>query len=246
MQNTDSNGGGKAFPLRDPAFVDIRLMIADDHVLVLDMLRNLLEKNFNLVGSASSGTSLLLLASELQPELILLDIGMPGLNGLETGHSLRVAGIGAKLAYLSMESDPAIAARAFTLGASAYMVKTGPSTELLHALRIVAAGGQYLTPSIHGGDIAGLLAEYREDPVARLSQRELEVLKLLVTGMPMKVAARQLGIVPRTVAFHKYRAMQALGLRDNVALLDFAVRHRLFGLKPTAGNRPNNGNGNAS
>lgn len=177
--------------------------------------------------------------------MILLDIGMPGLNGLEAAQLLRAAGVSAKLAYLSMESDPGIAARAFALGASAYMVKTGPSTELLHALRIVAAGGQYLTPSIHGGDIATLLAENGQDPVARLSHRELEVLKLLVTGMSMKVAARQLGIVPRTVAFHKYRAMQTLGLRDNVALLDFAVRHRLFGPTSAAGNGPNRGGENA-
>lgn len=236
VENADKNGISGEFSLRDPAFIDCRLLIADDHVLVLDMLRSLLERNFNLVGTASCGTSLLRLAQELRPELILLDIGMPGINGLETARLLRAIGVSAKLAYLSMESDPAIAAQAFALGASAYMVKTGPTAELLHALRIVASGGQYLSPSIYGGDIAALRAEHGQDPLTRLSQRELEVLKLLVTGMSMKAAARQLGIVPRTVAFHKYRAMQTLGLRDNVALLDFAVRHRLFGQKPAAGN----------
>lgn len=205
------------------------LIIADDHVMVLDMLAPLLAPYFGRIATASSGDALLRAASELDPDMILLDIGMPELDGLEAAKQLRAAGSGARLAFLSMDATPEIAARAFMAGASAYVAKTGRADEVLRALRTVAAGDRYLTPTIHGGDIAALLAEYGVDPVARLSAREREVLRLAVRGLSMKAAARQLGITPRTIAFHKYRAMQALGLRDNAALVEFAARHGLGG-----------------
>jgi DNA-binding NarL/FixJ family response regulator len=223
----DPPGGGPA--------AMVRIVIADDHVLVLDMLRTLLGGEFDIVGAASSGDEVLRLARAAAPDLILLDVGMPGLDGLDTARMLRANGVTARLAYLTMENDPKIAARAFALGASAYIAKTHSSGELLQALRIVMAGGRYLAPMICGGDVDELLARYSRDPVARLSSREVEVLKLLVAGMSMKAAARQLGIVPRTVAFHKYRAMQTLGLRDNVALMEFAVRHGMVGRRPGDG-----------
>jgi len=208
-----------------------RLIIADGHALVLDLLQVLLNQEFELVGAASNGSDLVSLARERQADLILLDVGMPGLSGLEAGSVLRAAGVDASLVYLSVENDPEVAALALNLGASAYLSKSIPATELLRVLRLVAAGGRYLAPSICGGDIAALCTTPVANPVGRLTARELEVLKLLVTGMPMKAVARALGIVPRTVAFHKYRAMEALGLHGNADLIDFAVRQGLLGGK---------------
>jgi DNA-binding NarL/FixJ family response regulator len=204
------------------------VLLADDHELVLDMLRSLLEPEFDVVGVAPDGNVLLRLARELTPDLILVDVVMPGLSGLEAGKALRDDGSGAKLVYLTMETDPAVAAEAFAIGASAYLSKVGPAAELQRVLRLVAAGGRYLTPAIANGDIKALCANHSTSPMTRLSPRELEVLKLLVIGMPMKTVARQLGITARTVAFHKYRAMEVLGLRDNAGLIDFAVRHGLL------------------
>ncbi len=205
-----------------------RVLLADDHVLVLDMLRSLLEREFEVVGAASDGGMLLRLARELTPDIILVDVVMPVLGGLEAGKALRSHGSRAKLVYLTMETDPAIAAEAFAVGASAYLSKASPVAELQSVLRLVATGGRYLTSVIADGDIEALCARHSTNPVARLSPRELEVLKLLVSGMSMKAVARQLGIAPRTIAFHKYRAMETLGLHGNSDLVDFAIRHGLL------------------
>lgn len=217
-----------------------RLIIADDHVLVLEMLRSLLGREFDLVGTALSGEELVSVARRQPADLILLDVVMPGLGGLDAARALRDAGVSAKLVFLSMESDPEVAARAFSVGASAYLLKSCPAAELERVLRLVADGGSHLCPAIAGGDIEALRERYAAPPVGRLSPREFEVLKLLVTGMPMKAVARRLGIVPRTVAFHKYRAMETLGLRDNADLIDFAVRHGLLNAprQPGAGAPP--------
>jgi DNA-binding NarL/FixJ family response regulator len=217
--------------LFEPAHVGSRgrVLLADDHELVLDMLRNLLEPEFNVVGAATDSGTLLQLAQDRRPDIILVDMVMPGLSGLDVGKALRSTGNTAKLVYLTMETDPAVAAQAFHAGASAYILKTSPAAEVPRVIRLVAAGERYLSPTIAGGNIDKLVAGQSADPVNCLSRRELEVLKLLVTGMRMKAVARNLGITARTVAFHKYRAMEQLGLRNNPELIDFAVRHRLLG-----------------
>lgn len=206
-----------------------RILLADDHELVVDMLRNLLEPEFEVVGAAKDGAMLVELARDLAPDVILADVIMPQMGGLEAGRSLHAAGSTAKLVFLTMETDPNVAAQAFAVGAAAYLSKTSPAAELLRVMRLVVAGGQYLSPAIAGGDIKVLQAAHSADPAQRLSPREVEVVKRIVAGMSMKAVARDLGITPRTVAFHKYRAMEQLGLRNNAELIDFAVRHRLLG-----------------
>jgi len=206
-----------------------RVLLADDHELVLDMLRNLLEPEFDVVGAATDGSALLRLAQELRPDIIIADMIMPDVGGLDAGKTLRANGNTAKLVYLTQETDPAVAVQAFHAGAAAYVSKASPAAEVLRVIRCVAAGERYLSPTIAGGNIETLLAGQSADPLRQLSRRELEVLKLLVSGMPMKAVARGLGITARTVAFHKYRAMEQLGLRNNPELINFAVRHRLLG-----------------
>jgi DNA-binding NarL/FixJ family response regulator len=208
-----------------------RILLADDHEILVDMLRGLLEPEFEVIGQANDGDSLLQLAGRLQPDIALIDVVMPGLNGLEAGRELHARAPELKLIYLTMETDPDRAAAAFAAGASAYLSKSCSAAELQRAIRIVADGGRYLSADIAAGDVEKLIFASQADPVARLSSRELEVLQLLVAGQPMKSVARRLGITPRTVAFHKYRAMEALGLKGNAELVDFAIRHRLLGGK---------------
>jgi len=204
----------------------------DDHEIVLDMLRNLLEPEFEIVGVASCGMSALQAAQRLHPDIILLDVVMPGPNGLEVGQKLRASLPGVKLVYLTMEDDAVLAATAFAIGASGFVVKTGSAAELQHAMRTVVDGKRYLSLEIAHGDVEALRDLLPIDPIARLTSRELEVLKLLLSGLPMKSVARRLGITPRTVAFHKYRAMEDLGLQNNEELVEFAIRHGLLGGKP--------------
>ena len=206
-----------------------RVLLADDHQLVLDMLRNLLEPEFDVVGEATDSSTLLRLACELKPDIVIVDMVMPGVGGLDAGKALLSAGNRPKLVYLTQETDPAVAVQAFHAGASAYVSKASPAAEVLRVIRRVAVGERYLSPTIVGGNIETLFAGHLADPLSCLSRRELEVLKLVVSGMPMKAVARGLGITARTVAFHKYRAMEQLGLRSNPELIDFAVRHRLLG-----------------
>lgn len=211
------------------------ILLADDHEILLELLRGLLEPEFEVIGQANNGRALLQAAERLQPDIALIDVVMPGLNGLEAGRELRTKVPGLKVIYLTMESDPCAAAEALSAGASAYLSKSCSATELLQAVRIVAGGGRYLSADIPAGDVEKLMLAANTGSVTRLSNRELEVLQLLVAGLPMKSVARRLGITPRTVAFHKYRAMEALGLKGNAALVDFAIRHGWLRSQVSAG-----------
>lgn len=226
---SDQANGEPVLTAPDTVGSRCRVLLADDHELVLDMLCNLLAPEFDVVGAATDSNTLLRLAQELRPDMIIVDMVMPDVGGLDAGKALRSQGNTAKLVYLTQETDPAAAVQAFHAGASAYVSKASSAAEVLRVMRRVAAGERYLSPTIAGGDIEALFAGQSADPLKRLSRRELEVLKLLVSGMPMKAVARGLGITARTVAFHKYRAMEQLGLRNNPELINFAVRYRLLG-----------------
>ena len=218
----------QASSMSRPCAVRARVLLADDHVMLLDMLQALLETEFDIVGTVNDGQALLEVAQRLEPDIALIDIAMPGMSGLEAGRELHGLRPDIKLIYLTMESDVASATEAFQNGASAYILKTSPAEDLLRATRIVAEGGCYLTPTIAGGDVEGLCHEPADNLFARLTEREIEVLRLTVAGFSMKSVARKLGIVPRTVAFHKYRAMDVLGLHGNPELVKFAMRHALL------------------
>jgi DNA-binding NarL/FixJ family response regulator len=218
---------------QDPLSISSRprrptILLADDHEILLDMLRRLLEPEFDVIAEVKDTATLLRVAPQLQPDIAVIDMIMPGVTGLEAGRELHLKMPELKLVYLTMENNRSLAATAFSTGASAFLSKTCSATELQQAIRIVAGGGRYLTADIADGNVEELLVPLHDDFTTQLSTRELEVLQLLVSGLPMKSVARRLGITPRTVAFHKYRAMKMLGLKGNAELVDFAIQHGLL------------------
>lgn len=206
-----------------------RIILADDHRLLLDIIRNLLEPEFDVVGTFSDGCSLVEGAPKLNPDLIVLDIGMPLLNGLSAGQELKQQLPRVKLFYLTMNVDADMAAEAFRLGASGYGVKNSAATELVDAIRLVLRGGCYVTPLLTKGmNRESFIQELRQKKsTGDLTLRQKEVLQLLAEGFSMKEVAYKLHVTPRTVAFHKYSMMEHLRLRSTAELIQFALKHSL-------------------
>ena len=210
-----------------------RIIIADDHVLLLDAIKTLLESQFEVVGTFRDGCALLDGAVELKPDLILLDISMPQMNGLSAGHRLKQMLPKVKLVYLTMNLDADTAAEAFRIGASAYVVKNSAATELIQAIRLALLGRTYISPLITQNEMPETFfnqVDGNKKP-NRLTLRQKEVLQLLVEGRSMKEVAFTLNVTPRTVAFHKYSMMEHLHLRSSAELIRFAVSNSLV---PTA------------
>jgi len=214
-----------------------RVLIADDHKILVDMLRDLLQPEFEVVAATTNGVGLVEQTVRVCPDIVIVDISMPGCFGTAAARRIRALGLTARLLFLTMQADPEIAAEAFAAGADGYLLKSQSVIEFLEALHHVAEGGRYLTSAIQGGDIEALPAPQRDGPLARISLREREVLGLLASGLPMKAVARRLGITPRTVAFHKYKAMETLGLKGNAQLRHFALQHGLLGRNNGSGGK---------
>ena len=210
------------------------VVLADDHKLLAETLAVLLAPEFTVLRCVSDGAELVAAACELHPDIALIDVNMPGLSGLEAGPTLRRLLPDCRLVYLTAAQDPTAAAEAFALGASGFLLKNCTGAELIKTLHTVLGGGTYLSEAIAGGDPANLPGA-RADPMRRLSPREREVLRLAAGGSAMKEIARQLGIAPRTVAFHKYRGMATLGLRRQSELVRFALEHGMMPERPDAG-----------
>lgn len=205
-----------------------RVLLADDHGLLLDAFTRLLEPEFDVVGRATDGRALVRTAVALRPDVIVADVSMPELNGLEAARQVREALPRVRLVFLTVHEDAEVASAAFRAGASGFLVKSSAGAELSRAIRDALAGRRYLTPRVAGGDVRALPASASAaSPVDRLSPREREVLQLLAEGRSMKEIAARLAIAERTVAFHKYRLMDKLSLRTTAELVQLAVRHRL-------------------
>lgn len=206
-----------------------RILIADDHNLVAELCKNLLEPEFDVVGIVGDGQSLVRTASELKPDVVVVDIGMPALNGLDAGQKVKGLLSAVKLVYLTMNTDVEVAAEAFRRGASGYLLKTCASCELVLAVRGVLRGKTYLSSGIPRDSFDFLrrqqksLVEERE----RLTERQREVLQLLAEGKVMKEVSGILNMTTRTVAFHKYRIMEILGAKSNADLVKYAVRNQM-------------------
>jgi DNA-binding NarL/FixJ family response regulator len=207
-----------------------RLLIADDHTLLAEACKNLLEPEFEVVGIVDNGRALVRKVCELKPEVVILDIAMPQLNGLDAGDQIKHLLPATKLVYLTMNMLPEVAAEAFRRGASGYVVKSSAAAELIAAVRRALRSESYLSPLITKETVDFLLRSghsYAEEK--RITRRQREVLQLLAEGMSMKEAANILKLKPGTVAFHKYRIMETLGLKTNAELLQYAIKHHLIG-----------------
>jgi DNA-binding NarL/FixJ family response regulator len=206
-----------------------RLLIADDHTLLAEACKSLLEPEFEVVGIADNGRTLLRLACELKPDVVVLDIAMPQLNGLDAGDQIKHLFPTTKLVYLTMNMSPDVAAEAFRRGASGYIVKTSAAEELARAIRRALKSESYLSPLITKETVEFLLRRGSAAEEKKITRRQSEILQLLAEGKSMKEVAGILNVKPGTVAFHKYRIMEILGLKTNAELLQYAIRHHLIG-----------------
>ena len=207
-----------------------RVLIADDHRLIAELYKSLLETEFDVVGIAGDGRALVRAASKLKADLILLDISMPVLDGLQAAQQLKRLLPSVKLIFVTMNSDEMLAAEAFRRGASAYLPTTCGSSELLAAFRVVWHGGSYLSPTLCK-DRVNYLRSTQTNFVPteqRLTKRELEVLRLIAEGKDMNEIADALSIGPRTVAFHKYRIWERLGVTSDAEIVRYAVKTGLI------------------
>jgi len=202
-----------------------RVILADDHTLVLDALKNLIEREFDVVGCFADGCTLVDAAPRLNPNVIVLDIGMPTMNGLNAGQRLKQAIPMVRLVYLTMNNDPDIASEAFRLGASGFVLKNSAATELLQAIREVVRGGYYVTPLMTEGMVGSFVQNFkRRKSKCNLTLRQKEVLQLLAEGRSMKEVAFVLNVSPRTVAFHKYTMMEHLNIKSSAQLIEYAMK----------------------
>ncbi|MCC6143964.1 MAG: response regulator transcription factor [Candidatus Hydrogenedentes bacterium] len=205
-----------------------RVLLADDHRLLLDAFTKLLETDYEVAGVFADGRTLLAEAPRLKPDVIVLDICMPLLNGLDAARQLRRKLPATKLIFLTVNQDPDYAAEAFRIGASAYLLKSAAASELFQAIQEVLEGRTYVSPSIVQGMVESLVHPVPAGTGAsRLTARQREVLQLLAEGNSMKQTAAALGITPRTVAYHKYAMMQLLGIKTSAELIQYAVKQGL-------------------
>lgn len=202
-----------------------RVLLADDHVILLEAFQKLLEPTCHVVGAVADGRALLAAVERLQPDIIVADVSMPQLNGLEACEQLKRKHPDARLIFLTVSEDPDLAAEAIRRGASGYLLKKSASSELFEAIRSVLAGRPYITPLISTEPAGVFVSRARNsDSAHTLTLRQREVLQLLAEGRSMKEAADILKVSPRTVAFHKYGMMEHLGIKTSAELVQHAVR----------------------
>jgi DNA-binding NarL/FixJ family response regulator len=209
-----------------------RVLIADDHLLVAEAIKSLLLTEFDLVGVVADGRALVEAAERLKPDVIVADISMPQLNGIDALVQLRQGGNSVPVVFLTMHQDVSFARRALEAGASGYVLKHSAPTELVAALRAALDGKTYLTPHI-AGEVLQVMKQGNDrarDPLASLTPRQRTTLQLLAEGHSAKEIAAKLSISARTVEFHKYQIMETLDLHTNTELIRFAIRQGLVEL----------------
>jgi DNA-binding NarL/FixJ family response regulator len=204
-----------------------RVLLADDHRLVVEACVSFLEPECTVVGIVADGRELIAAAQALRPEVIVLDIGMPLLNGLDAARQLKHLVPAAKLIFLTMNEDPELAKEALHIGASGYLLKTSAVRELPEAIRTALRGDTYVTSRASEKMVESFIEGNGRPANGELTLRQREVLQLLAEGHSMKEAAGVLRVTPRTVAFHKYRVMQQFRLKSNAELIQFAIDQRL-------------------
>jgi len=203
-------------------------MLADDHTILVEAFRKLLEPHFEVVESVADGRALLELAPTLNPDAVVVDIGMPIMNGLEVGLRLKELMPRVKIIFLTMNKDPDLAVKAMHSGASGYLLKTSAATELILAIQMALKGKSHITPQIARGMEKAFINDPRDKvDKKQLTPRQKEVVQLLAEGKSMKEVGSILNLTARTVAFHKYRVMGDLNIETTAELIQFAVKHHI-------------------
>lgn len=203
-----------------------RIFLADDHSMLLEAFSKLLESKYDVVGTATDGRKMLTRVSKLKPDVVIMDIAMPNLNGFDAGEKLKKLLPEVKLVFLTVNDDPDMVTEAFRIGANGYLLKDSAASELFQAIDAVLASKNYVTPKINQGIISSFIKHPGGHKVhGNLTIRQREVLQLLAEGHTMKQVAADLNITPRTVAFHKYQIMENLDIKTNSELIQYAIKH---------------------
>ena len=208
----------------------LAVLLADDHAIVVEGLRRVLEPEFRVVGVVADGRALMGAAARLRPDIIVVDVSMPVLNGIEAVRRIRKSDRNAKVIFLSMHPDVVFVSKALQAGGSAYVLKSSAGIEILTAIREALQGRTFVSPSV---DRKTLDAQIRRDQRSQqtpdtLSPRRREVLQLVAEGRSTKEMAELLHISPRTVEFHRYRVMESLGVHTVAELVQYAIKHRIL------------------
>jgi DNA-binding NarL/FixJ family response regulator len=204
-----------------------RIFLTDDHTMLVDAFRRLLEQEFEIVGTASHGLELLESAPKLRPDLVIVDLGLPLLNGMDAGRELKKLLPQTKILVVTVNEDPAVADEALHEWASGYLLKKCSGSELVHAVRELLMGRSYVTTMVSRRSTEGLMGQPGAHHQKSLTPRQRQVLQLLAEGRTMKEAAYLLNLTERTVAFHKYRIMEGLDMHSNSDLVRLAIREHL-------------------
>jgi RNA polymerase sigma factor (sigma-70 family) len=215
---------------KQPGVKRVSVLLADDHAIVVEGLRRILEPDFDLIGAVGDGLALVELARSLHPDVIIVDVSMPLLNGIEAARQIRKTDFDVKFVFLSMHPDIVYVSEAFRAGGSAYVLKSSAGIEILKAIREAMEGRTYVTRAI---DKQTLDTQIKREKRANekfdgLSPRKREVLQMAAEGKSTKEIADILQISPRTVEFHRYRAMDSLGLHSIAELVQYAIRQRMI------------------
>ncbi|HSP90959.1 MAG TPA: response regulator transcription factor [Vicinamibacterales bacterium] len=209
-----------------------RVLVCDDHLMVAEALKSLLAPEFDLVGVVEDGRAMVEAVSTLRPDVIVADVSMPHLNGIDALVKLRQGGDRTPVVFLTMHQDVTFARRALEAGASGFVLKHSAPAELVAAIRAALEGRTYLTPRLAGEVLDSVRQDpgRAADPVVALTPRQREILQLVAEGRSAKEIASSLSISSRTVEFHKYQLMETLGLHTNAELIHFAIKHGLVEL----------------
>jgi DNA-binding NarL/FixJ family response regulator len=205
-----------------------RILLADDHTLIVDAFIKLLEPEFEIVATVSDGRALIRTAFESKPDVAIVDLGMPLLNGADAGQEVKKLLPQIKLLIVTMYEDYELAAHALKHWASGFLLKKSAGTELIKAIREILKGNSYVTPRVAQRLVENFIRDPRAERVQHLTLRQREILQLLAEGWTMKEVASILHVAARTVAFHKYRIMEEFGLKTNSELVKLAIRERII------------------
>jgi DNA-binding NarL/FixJ family response regulator len=210
----------------------ITVLLADDHSIVIEGLRRVLEPTFAVVGAVPDGRALVTATQGLMPDVVVADVSMPVLNGIEAARQIRQSSPDVKIVFFTMHSDVVYASEAFQAGASAYVLKSSPGTEIVTAIWEALAGRTYVSAALDRRSLESQIQRNRgsRPGVDHLPLRQREVIQMVAEGQSTKQIADTLGISPRTVEFHRYQAMKSLGVHTIAELVQFAIKHHVVPL----------------